>query len=424
MAVALTAISGCGVVQKSLTAADLASQNEEATIDKSVSEYIPDHPDTEPKTTEENTEPITASPSAYIPGGIKIGDGTSIIEAVYFDSDHYNELTGGGEYTARPEMEEAGGPQTQCYSDIFAGNIGWTAPGEWVQYTIDVEKTGTYHFAAYLASDIAVSAAGNIEVSYDGTVIGRTYSEDTNGWQNYSSYPVGEINMTAGVHIIKVDFFDGNTNLAALEVTMLSADLESAPEYTESAETTEIIETAQESPLDMTQESAEPMTASPAAYIPGGIKIGDRTSIIEGVYFDGDNYNENSGADNGLYDARPEMKEAGGPQTELNDSGFAGNLAWTNTGEWVQYTIDVEKTGTYNFAAYLASAFVLPENNIEVSYDGVVIGRTYNDDNNGWQVYGLYPIGDVDMTAGVHIIKVEIIEGQPNLAALEVTLIE
>ena len=89
-----------------------------------------------------------------------------------------------------------------------------------MQYTISVEKTGRYNFAAYLASGIS-NYPGNIEVSCDGIVIGRTYSEDWNGWREYDLYPVGDIDMTEGVHIIKVDFFDGNTNLAALEVTLM-----------------------------------------------------------------------------------------------------------------------------------------------------------------------------------------------------------
>ena len=177
-----------------------------------------------PEPTTEPPEPMTASPAAYIPGGIKIGDGNSIIEGVYFNGDNFNEV-GANEYAnyaCRPEMEEAGGPQTEIGESGFAGNIGWTEPGEWVQYTINVEKSGNYSIAAYLASGInAEEGNGNIEVSCDGTVIGRTYSEDANGWQEYDWYPVGDLYMTAEAHIIKVEFFDGKTNLAALEVTLI-----------------------------------------------------------------------------------------------------------------------------------------------------------------------------------------------------------
>jgi len=79
--------------------------------------------------------------------------------------------------------------------------------------------------------------------------------------------------------------------------------------------------------LNLAQEpTPEPMTASPAAYIEGGIKIGGDKSIIEGVYFDSDYYEEYGSEEYFAYLARPEMEEVGGPQTEIDESGFSGNI--------------------------------------------------------------------------------------------------
>ena len=219
IAIALTAISGCGMANTLTDDAgelQLRDDKDDENEEESPTEIIIPEPTP-------TTELMTASPFAYIPGGIKIGNGNSIIEGVYFNGDNFNEA--GAEYAnyeCRPEMEEAGGPQTEFGESGFAGNIGWTEPGEWVQYTIAVEKSGNYSFKAYLASGINDEVGnGNIEVSCDGTVIGRTYSEDANGWQEYDWYPVGDLYMTAEAHIIKVEFFDGKTNLAALEVTLI-----------------------------------------------------------------------------------------------------------------------------------------------------------------------------------------------------------
>lgn len=398
----LIPISSCGIAN-TLTddAGDLLLRDEE----ESPPEIILQSP---------TTEPMTASPFAYIPGGIKIG-GKSIIEGVYFDGDNYNEYGDTGVlYTARPEMEEMGGPQTECNNDIFVGNVAWTMPGEWVQYTIDVKETGRYNIAAYLASDayIAYSPDNIIEVSYDAISIGIAHYIESNGWQEYGLYPVGSVDMTEGVHIIKVEFLNGNINLAALEITPFDFQMETVPE----PEPEPTIPQEQPIPPD-------PEATLRTVYIPGEIKLGGGTSIIEGVYFDSYNYTEYGIEGEYAYAVRHEMEEARGPQTEFGESGFAGNIGWTMPGEWVQYTIDVEEAGSYSFAAYLASGMDIA-GNIEVSYDGMVIGRTNSQDTNGWQAYGLYPVGDAYMTEGIHIIKTEFFDGNTNLAAIEVTRLQ
>ena len=166
---------------------------------------------------------IPALAAPYEGSGIKITDKKSIIEAVYFDSGDFYESGGGGSYDCRPEMRDGQGPQTEFGGSGFEGNIGWTAEGEWVQYTINVENAGKYKFEAWLASD--ASPVGNIEVSYNNKAIGQTESDDRDGWQSYGLYPIGEIEMAAGIGVIKVEFITsgGGTNLAAIEVTRLGA---------------------------------------------------------------------------------------------------------------------------------------------------------------------------------------------------------
>jgi hypothetical protein len=169
--------------------------------------------------------PALAAP--YVDGGIKITDKPSTIEAVFFDTEDFLEKGKDAQWAVRDDMADVNGPQTEFGSSGFEGNIGWTAGGEWVQYTINVENAGKYKFEAWLASD--ATPVGNIEVSYNGTVIGQTESEDKNGWQDYDLYLVGEIEMAAGIGIIKVEFMNGNTNLAAIDVTRLDAPATEAP---------------------------------------------------------------------------------------------------------------------------------------------------------------------------------------------------
>jgi len=149
----------------------------------------------------------------------KIGSGKTVIEAEDFDTDDWYDTGSDGNYAYRDD-----GAQTE-YCDNFRRddapepnyNIGWTANGEWVQYTVNVEKAGTYKFEAWLASS---SGDGGVEIFYNGKSIGSAYAEDSTGWQDWVLCPVGQIAMTEGKHIIKVEL-TVSVNLDAIIITLL-----------------------------------------------------------------------------------------------------------------------------------------------------------------------------------------------------------
>jgi len=161
------------------------------------------------------TIPVTAAPYK----DIKIGSGKTVIEAEDYDTDDWYDTGSDGSYAYRPD-----GAQTEyCYNferddapdDNY--NIGWSADGEWVQYTVNVEKAGTYKFEAWLAS---APSTGGVEIFYDGKSIGAAYAEESYDWQDWGLYSAGQTAMTAGKHIIKVEF-TANVNLDAVVVTLL-----------------------------------------------------------------------------------------------------------------------------------------------------------------------------------------------------------
>jgi hypothetical protein len=215
---------------------------------------------------------IPASAVPFIDGGIRISGERSYIEAVHFDGGEGNflDFSGSGAYHLRPEFEAGNsGPQTEFGDSGFEGNIGWTESGEWVQYTVQVEQDGRYKFEAYLASG-ASGGAGNIELSYNDTVIGSTNSADTWGWQDYDWYTAGEADMAAGTHVIKAEFLDGRTNLAAIRVTRI--------------EEIEEREAPAEIPADyesMDSENTEPETEITEAPEPG--VLNDESLIFENL---------------------------------------------------------------------------------------------------------------------------------------------
>jgi len=318
--------------------------------------------------------PVFAVPYA----DIKIAAGAqSAIKAVEFDSvdDDWKDGSCGGGKSIRPDERIDTEPGAGAAED-FDGNIGWTDHGTWVQWTVNVEADGDYRFEAWCASDNGSNEG--LSLLYDDALIGSIDYVEQEGWQEYTLYKFGDIKMTAGTHVIKAQWGSvGGFNIAAIIVTPLI--------------------------------NGQPM------WIPVELKINaSGKNVIRAVDFDAgaDKY---SVAASGNHDIRP--NEA--VNTEPGGSEFGGNIGWITAGDWVQYSVKVQRDGAYKFDAWLASD-ADPQGGVTVYVDGKEIGTSPNSSKDGWQTYALYPVGEGNITAGDHVIKVEF-TGGCNFAALEVT---
>ena len=154
---------------------------------------------------------------AYIPPwkpvNYKVGDDKTVIKAIDFDAgaDNYNKNPNGDSKTMRPDEDV----NTEVGESEFGGNIGWINAGEWVQYTVRFDNDGKYSFAAWLASE--ADAPGGVKVYCDDIEVGTSENAAKTKWQDYALYTAGEAEITAGSHVIKVEF-TGGCNYSALEV--------------------------------------------------------------------------------------------------------------------------------------------------------------------------------------------------------------
>jgi len=78
-------------------------------------------------------------------------------------------------------------------------NIGWTDVGDWAEYKIFVEKSGTYNLTARIAG----SNAGRIDVLVDNILIKTLNTPSTGGWQNWADVN-SELNLAEGEHLLKL----------------------------------------------------------------------------------------------------------------------------------------------------------------------------------------------------------------------------
>jgi M6 family metalloprotease-like protein len=147
---------------------------------------------------QEIKEPYTGIPIA-IPGVLEVenydkgGEGIS-----YHDTDNINN---GENY--RNDGVDIGGT-----TDNYV--VGWTAPGEWLEYTVNVDETTTYK-AEFLTSSL--NGGGSLNLEFDGkSVLASTEVSSSSGWNTYTSF-TKEVSLTKGKHIIRINIEKAGFNL-------------------------------------------------------------------------------------------------------------------------------------------------------------------------------------------------------------------
>ena len=80
--------------------------------------------------------------------------------------------------------------------------VGWTAAGEWLNYTVNVATTGTYTIDVRLASP---SAGGTFHIEVNGVnKTGAITVPNTGGWSTWMTVTKAGIALAAGTQIVKV----------------------------------------------------------------------------------------------------------------------------------------------------------------------------------------------------------------------------
>ncbi|MCY2952420.1 MAG: fibronectin type III domain-containing protein, partial [Planctomycetota bacterium] len=80
--------------------------------------------------------------------------------------------------------------------------VGWTRPGEWLEYTIDVPTNDLYSLSLRVACK-GSGAKAHVEV--DGVTAGGSIAiPNTLGWQTWKTVVVPDLPLTAGTHVLRL----------------------------------------------------------------------------------------------------------------------------------------------------------------------------------------------------------------------------
>ncbi|GAA4311271.1 carbohydrate-binding protein [Compostibacter hankyongensis] len=238
-------------------------------------------------------------------------------------------------------------------------DVGWTAPGEWISYTVNVAETGDYLAVVRIASP---NGGRNFHLEVDGVdVTGSMEVPNTGNYQSYTNVS-RVIHLTKGKHILK--FFEDTGAYNATKMT-----------FTKLAE-----------PLPA------PYSGTPAA-IPGTFEAADYDKGGEGIAYHDDNP-ANTGP--GVY-----RTDEGVDIENASEGGH--DIGWTVAGEWLIYTVNVAETGTYKVETRVASPGDAGRFHIE--FDGVNQTGTLIVPNTGGYQNWTGVTATVELTAGRHVMR-------------------
>ena len=96
-------------------------------------------------------------------------------------------------------------------------DVGWIDPGEWLEYTVNVpDPSAIYSIQARVAS----TAAGQMRVRLDGTVLGVVSIPNTGGWQNWQTVTLTNVPIAggSGAGALRLEMLTGGFNLNWIEL--------------------------------------------------------------------------------------------------------------------------------------------------------------------------------------------------------------
>ena len=230
--------------------------------------------------------------------------------------------------------------------------VGWTETGEWMDYTVEVTETGEYDMTLRYGSG---GSDGRVHLEVDGKpVVGSALvMPGTGGYDNFRDITT-TIQLTAGRHLMKIYYDFANFDLRFLKFMRKGA----------------------------------PMT------IPGVITLEDFDAGGEGVAY----HDNNTGNNGGKY--RP--SEGVDIDFSRNEGG-GYQVGWTETGEWMNYTVVVKTTGYYTTNILAGSE--RSDGVVHLEFDGVDVTGQLKMPNTGNYHKRQNITTSVYLTKGTHVMR-------------------
>ena len=208
------------------------------------------------------------------------------------------------------------GVDLEATTDTGGGyDIGWTAAGQWFNYTVNVATAGTYTVGLRLAAPTAVTDALHISNSAGTNLSGNVTAPTTGGYQDWTTVSVS-VTLPAGVQTLRINQDAAGWNINYFTFTASGGGGTTGSPYGGTP-------------------AAVPGTVQAENYDTGGQSVGYSVTAING--------SANSYRSDGV------------DLEATTDSGGGYDLGWTAAGQWFKYTVNVATAGTYTVGLRLAA---------------------------------------------------------------------
>ena len=326
-------------------------------------------------TTSSSSSSPYSGTAAAIPGTIAVQNFDNGGEGVaYHDSTAGN--SGGAYRTTDVDLEP---------SADGGNNLGWTAAGEWLAYSVNVASAGTYSVTFRVASP---GQGGSFHIEMNGSnVSGSVAVPNTGGWQTWQS-----VTATA-------------TLAAGVQKLALVMDTTGSTGSVGNFNTMAFSKTSSSSTSSSSSSTAGPYTGTPVN-LPGTVEAENFDNGGEGVGYH-DTTAGNSGSQYRSTDVDIEASSEGGY-----------DIGWTAPGEWLNYTVNVASAGSYTVSVRVASTssstMHVGFNNTSSVWQSISIPAT-----GGWQSWQTVSF-NATLGAGTQQMTVYFDNGGVNLNSIGV----
>jgi len=132
-------------------------------------------------------------------------------------------------YTKIDEREIDNNPFNLVQPEKDQLYVGWTEPGEWMNYTVQVQKSGVYKLGVMYTSNRGGKislAINNKDVTGPIDIASTFAAADSLNWRQWHHWNyldnIAEIDLKKGMHILTLTtFVEGNMNYDFLEFTLI-----------------------------------------------------------------------------------------------------------------------------------------------------------------------------------------------------------
>ena len=260
-------------------------------------------------------------------------------------------------------------------------SVGVTKAGEWLKYDVKVTTAGTYNIEFRVASK---GAGGQFHLEVDGkNVTGTMNVKNTNNWKAYASLVKTGVNLSAGNHTLRLVFDKIGAGGGTGDFNLMRFVKTGVPAKTPTA--------------------AKPAVSSRFKVV--NLAAGTATTVQAENFDLGANgvaYKDMSGVNEG-----GQYRKTSVDIQKTLDAGGGYDLSSVKAGEWLNYSVNVTKAGTFNIDTRVATSFSGGSFHLEIDGKNVT-GSLKFTNTGGFEKWATVRKAGVKIAAGKHTIKLVI----------------